>query len=185
MPTTTPDNLSYPGGGEGYDLIVDWGASMTSVQTALTLKANYGVGTTAQMNAAVAKFPNGAIWYNTTDSKEYRRVSGSWVALDTGTVDLSSYLLSGITGSLYGRVVRNGVEVYGDVNGTFNSGNTVTDIASGIPAQFRSPGLTRLGSVYSGAFAGSAVVRSDGTVGIANRTGTNWSTALFNVAFLK
>lgn len=41
-------------------------------------------GTSAQMTAFAA--PNGFEWYNTSDSKTYQRVGGSWVADDSGWV---------------------------------------------------------------------------------------------------
>lgn len=79
MATTTPDGITTPDSGTDYDLTVDLGIMADTVQDALTRRANYGLGTTTQMNAALSQFSNGAVWYNTTTSSEWRRVSGAWV----------------------------------------------------------------------------------------------------------
>lgn len=94
MPTfTSPWNLYIPSTTDGPPDTVTLGAMASSVNTALNtldakvvLGANLGVGTTTQMNAALASFPNGASWYNTTTSTTWRRVGGAWVNQDTGWV---------------------------------------------------------------------------------------------------
>lgn len=81
---TTPDGIATPASGQNYALVTDLAATAGTVQTALTQKANYGVGTTAERTAALGKFPNGAKWYDTTLSAEYRRVAGSWAIVVSG-----------------------------------------------------------------------------------------------------
>jgi len=94
---TTPDNLATPSSGQNYGLVTDLAAFADSAQSALMVKANYGVGTTTERNAALSKFPDGARWYDTTLSADYRRVAGAWVAL----ADLTQY-----TGTKYYRWVN-------------------------------------------------------------------------------
>lgn len=71
----TPDST------DAYSLTTHMATSATSVDTALQQAANYGVGTTAQRTAALSLLPDGAEWYDTTLSAEYRRVSGAWVVV--------------------------------------------------------------------------------------------------------
>lgn len=82
----TPRGIWTPDSGEEYDLTVDAATTASTIDNALQKAANYGVGTQAEMNAAVNDFPNGAMWFNTTNSTEYRRVSGAWARTveDTG-----------------------------------------------------------------------------------------------------
>ena len=82
--TTSPDNLPSPTSGDPYNYVVDVAALADGTQDALTQKANMGVGTSTQRTAALSKFPDGALWYDTTTSSEWRRVAGAWVDLDSG-----------------------------------------------------------------------------------------------------
>ena len=77
--TTSPDNIPSPTSGDPYNYIVDMAALADGTQDALTQKANMGVGTSTQRTAALSKFPDGALWYDTTTSSEWRRVAGAWV----------------------------------------------------------------------------------------------------------
>lgn len=80
MATTQPDNIWSPDGSDPYELSLTLSTMADSIQDALTEKANYGVGTSAEMNAALDRFPNGAVWFNTTDNTEYRKDSGTWAS---------------------------------------------------------------------------------------------------------
>ena len=77
--TTSPDNIPSPTSGDPYNYVVDMAALADGTQDALTQKANMGVGTSTQRTAALSKFPDGALWYDTTTSSEWRRVAGAWV----------------------------------------------------------------------------------------------------------
>lgn len=54
MATTSPDNIWTPDSGSNYDYVIDAGATATSVQNALTRRANSYTGTTAQRTAFTA-----------------------------------------------------------------------------------------------------------------------------------
>ena len=75
----TPRGIFSPDSTDGYDVTVDWAATADSIESALDQASNYGVGTTSERTAALAGFPNGAKWYDTTTSEEYRKVAGVWV----------------------------------------------------------------------------------------------------------
>lgn len=79
MAVTNPDNIWTPDSGDNYALTTDLAATADTVQDALTEKAQYGAGTTAQRTAALSRFRDGAIWYDTDTNSEWRRVSGAWV----------------------------------------------------------------------------------------------------------
>ena len=78
--TTSPDNIPSPTSGDPYNYVVDMAALADGTQDALTQKANMGVGTSTQRVTALSKFPDGALWYDTTTDSEWRRVAGAWVA---------------------------------------------------------------------------------------------------------
>ena len=84
--TTSPDNIPSPTSGDPYNYVVDMAALADGTQDALTQKANMGVGTSTQRTAALSKFPDGALWYDTTTSSEWRRIAGAWVDQDAGWV---------------------------------------------------------------------------------------------------
>lgn len=141
MALTTPDNIWTPNAGEQYALTTDLATTASSIQSALTQKANYGVGTTAEMNAAVSRYPNGAMWYNTTNSTEYRRVGGVWVEEaedDTGWVTLTPMNRWVLQSNRTIRVRRIGhiVNLVGQVTASNNPSDTT--IAT-LPEQFRPP----------------------------------------------
>ena len=87
--TTSPDNIPSPTSGDPYNYVVDMAAIADGTQDALTQKANMGVGTSTQRTAALSKFPNGALWYDTTTSSNWRRVAGAWVNQDTGWTNIT------------------------------------------------------------------------------------------------
>lgn len=121
---TTPDNIWTPDSTDDYDLTIDWAATADDIQAALTKRANYGVGTTTQRNAALTLMPNGAQWYDTTLSYEYRKVSGAWVINSTGWISWAT-VPTGITvgnGTLTQQYkIANGIA---EVRGTFLLGST-------------------------------------------------------------
>ena len=82
--TTSPDNIPSPTSGDPYNYVVDMAAMADRTQEIFTQKANMGVGTSTQRTAALSKFPDGALWYDTTTSSEWRRVAGAWVNQDAG-----------------------------------------------------------------------------------------------------
>ena len=122
--TTSPDNIPSPTSGDPYNYVVDMAALADRTQEIFTQKANMGVGTSTQRAAALSKFPDGALWYDTTTSSEWRRVAGAWVNQDTGweliTANIQSpWGTSGATpprGSVVGDVVRlDGAFVFGSI----------------------------------------------------------------------
>lgn len=88
---TTPDSIPTPASGQNYALTTDLAATADGVQAVITTKANYGVGTTTERTAALSRFPDGAKWYDTTLSAEYRRVAGAWVAVPAAPEDAYNY----------------------------------------------------------------------------------------------
>lgn len=82
MATTSPDNIRYPNPSDPYNLVADWGVSMTDVQTALNRRANSYTGTAAQRTAFTTA-PEGVHWQDTDGSKGYwARRAGAWVQVD-------------------------------------------------------------------------------------------------------
>ena len=77
--TTSPDNIPSPTSGDPYNYVVDMAAIADGTRDALTQKANMGVGTSTQRVAALSKFPDGALWFDTTLSTTWRRIAGAWV----------------------------------------------------------------------------------------------------------
>jgi len=98
MALTSPSDLFSPDAGDGYALVTDLAAMQDSVQAALVIQANYGAGTTTARNANLATFPDGAKWYDTTLSEEYRRIAGAWVsAFDPATYTYTPALTASTT----------------------------------------------------------------------------------------
>lgn len=79
MATTNPDNIWTPDSGDDYALTTDLAATADTIQDALTRRANYFVGTTAELAGYAATAPEGSRAYDTTLDKEYRLESGVWV----------------------------------------------------------------------------------------------------------
>ena len=141
--TTSPDNIPSPTSGDPYNYVVDMAAIADGTQDALTQKANMGVGTSTQRTAALGKFPDGALWYDTTTSSEWRRVGGAWVeqpplqpAIQSHSISFSGSGLNSGGGTLY----RNGRNVFlmgvSIQPGSFANGGNI----SSIPAEFRPTG---------------------------------------------
>lgn len=105
---------------------------------------------------------------------------------DSGDVSLTSYLTGGFTGSVSVRAVGRVVELTGVIAGSIPASGTTVDIMSAIPAQYRpSPeGNTRFGAAWRSGYAGNVVVRTTGTVGMAQNT-VSWSGASFTITYLR
>lgn len=106
-------------------------------------------------------------------------------SLDTGWIDLSSYMLPGFSGTLKGRARGGLVEIVAYVKGSFPSQVTATAITTAIPDALRPSVASRWGTVYAGGFTGGLLVREGGTMAIAQRVGTNWSgTAQGSISYI-
>lgn len=90
MATTTPDDLWSPDGVNPYALTTDLAAMQDTVQDAFN---GFGArkGTTTQMNDYLAAASPNERWLNTTDGKEYRKISGAWVSQDTGWIQVTTF----------------------------------------------------------------------------------------------
>lgn len=187
MALTSPKNIWTPDAGEQYALTTDLATMADTINDNLVESANYGIGTTAEMNAAVGRFPNGALWYNTTNSTEYRRVAGIWEPQDTGwqTLTLSpdfvayggtsaaQWKRSGDTIYIGGAVSPANSTVASAIEGAGGSGAQLFNLTdNGIPFAAGGPGITSVnhgsglskwllqGSLVTGNFSAN---RYDGT----------------------
>ena len=80
MALTSPDNIWTPDSSENYDYVIDSGATATSVQNALTKRANSYTGTTTQRTAFTSSAPEGTLWSDTNGDKILWIKQGSaWV----------------------------------------------------------------------------------------------------------
>lgn len=107
---------------------------------------------------------------------------------DTGWTDLTSYLNSAFTGAVEGRAVGKVTEIRGNINGatgSIASSGVTTDILDGLPEEFRPTGMTRFGPAWRSGYTGNVVTRQNGSMGIAQRSGTDWSGAQFSIIFLR
>lgn len=170
----TPRGIWTPDSGEEYDLTIDAATTAGTVDAALQKAANYGLGTTAEMNAAVGEFPDGALWFNTTSNTEYRRVAGAWEPLDTGWVSGTSWLVGGAGESsstpVKGRITDSvRVSLTGAVTGVSIPASGSLDILQ-MPAQFR-PATTSYNPLLSAGGTSSLgwiIVYSNGIVSATN-----------------
>ena len=78
---TTTRGIETPDLGTAYNPPVDLAHMADTIEAMAQKAANYGVGTTSERTAALADFSDGAKWYDTTLSAEYRRVAGAWVVV--------------------------------------------------------------------------------------------------------
>lgn len=130
-------------------------------------------GTSVQMNGFSA--PDGFSWFNTTDDNEYIRFGGNWVG---GAVNLSTYLVSGASGTFTGFISGGLAHLTLSVSGinipSLGGGDPFVNISNALPVPFRSGGVIRLGTVAVNGFVGELRVDTDNRVKGKNRTGTNW-----------
>lgn len=103
---------------------------------------------------------------------------------DSDWVNLSSYLMTGYTGTIYGRVIDSDVRLAGQVAGSFPAGGTTIDFLNAIPEKFRASLRTQFDTAWQAGYAGAVVVRTNGTAGIANQT-INWSGCQFSAKYFK
>lgn len=100
---------------------------------------------------------------------------GPWTGGDTGWVDLSSYLSSGIGGTFQGKITADTVWLRAaGINESVPSGDATTATFSGLPAEYR-PDDTWLGPAQRAGYSGFLVVRADGTGGFRQRSGVSWA----------
>ena len=94
---------------------------------------------------------------------------------DTGWVDLSGYFLSGFSGGFEGRRVGDTVELQFSISGTIPSSSGSTNFTNSIPETFRPGTRNTWGAAYFTGYTGSAFIRPDGTLAMANRSGASWT----------
>lgn len=141
MATTTPDNLFSPDPTSPYNLVADWATSMSSVQSALVLRANAYVGTSAQ-RIAFTTAPEGAHWQDTNGQKlYYTRNAGAWVEVAPSVSEVG-LTISNSTANYSPSAYRQGgiVHVDGGVSmiSTINSWVTVATLPVGFrPAKYQ------------------------------------------------
>jgi len=102
---------------------------------------------------------------------------GTWAPSDTGWVDLSAYLVSGVTGSVQGRIKEGDVEIRGTVGtGTQAASSTAYDFMTGIPTMWRPTTRIGFGSGVNNGWAVTCYVRTDGTAAVNLRNGLSGTT---------
>jgi len=132
--TTSPDNIPSPTSGDPYNYVVDMAALADGTQDALTQKANMGVGTSTQRVAALSKFPNGALWYDTTTDSDWRKLGGAWEQLGQWTAYTPT--ITGLTlgnGTATGRYHRIGDTVHLHISIDIGSTTTMGSAAIALP----------------------------------------------------
>lgn len=122
---TTPDGIRYPGLSDTTGIIPALATLAEDVQDAITARANYYVGDNTDMAAQETNAPEGAVFYNTDDEKEYRLVSGLWVEGPVITQDSYKYRWADATA----RNSQTGM-VEGDRGYQANNGRTYQRIGS-------------------------------------------------------
>ena len=79
MATTSPDNIWTPDSSDNYDYVIDAAATATSVQNALTKRANSYIGTSEDRIAFTADAPVGSTWADTNgDNILWIKQGASW-----------------------------------------------------------------------------------------------------------
>ena len=181
--TTSPDNIPSPTSGDPYNYVVDMAALADGTQDALTQKANMGVGTSTQRTAALGKFPDGALWYDTTTSSEWRRVGGAWVNQDTGWVTITPNAAYSTGTNLKYRRIGQRVQIQG--SGVRNSGNlTSADVIATLPGTvWPAASLNRLWPGNSSAII-KAQIQSDGDLFVNGAPTASTPTAYIDDTFL-
>ena len=104
MATTTPDNIWTPDSGSNYNYVIDSAATASSVQNALTRRANSYTGTTTERTAFTTDAPEGTLWSDTNGDKTlWIKQGASWQKVWTvGGPHDGSILLGAITLSAAG-----------------------------------------------------------------------------------
>lgn len=122
---------------------------------------------------------------------EYTRLwdGGQWLPWvdndfrDTGWQDISSYLLSGMSGTMIGRRIGNQVQIVGNLTGTFPVGTSVTEIANALPSMWRPARFNVQGGGYQSGTPTVAIMRPAGTMAVANRIPVAASALQFSIVY--
>ncbi|WP_198008465.1 hypothetical protein [Leucobacter salsicius] len=126
----------------------------------------------------------------TSEGREYVRSSGRWCLLpdaskDTvGLVPLPGTPATGITAETQAEYeVRSGwvvlrFYVFGDI-----AESAAQDVWSGVPTQLRPPTNRFAAAWLAGGYVGTAFVRSNGTVAVANRSGATRTSSQFTIVY--
>lgn len=101
---------------------------------------------------------------------------------DSGWIDISNTLLSGMSGSLRVRKIGSLVEIRGSVTGSFNSSNT--QVAAGIPSEYRPDAIVRGPAHLSGGNPGSSAVTADGRISMASGQFRDGTSAQFSAVYM-
>lgn len=198
--TGNPLNLYLPGGGSlgigGQDEVADIdklnqnfqgiNTFATDTNAAIAALGSSGriIGTDPErLNLSGPALREGLLWYSTDVDREWLYTGSSWKLWSAPVLTITDKLNSGFGGPFAARLNSGVVEIAGNLTGTFPSAVSTTDVFSGLPAAYRPAGV-RMGAAGAGGFAGSIVVRADGTGGIWQRSGTAWTTAQVTVTYL-
>lgn len=135
MATTSPDGIVSPNSDDPVSFVSDWAATASSVQTALSNRSAKS-GTSSQRNAATG-VQEGTLWYDTTNGIVYRYSSGTWSAITESnireTINGSSWISTGFTGTISGSKVGRVVTLYFDItasSGSLGPTTSTTNLAS-------------------------------------------------------
>lgn len=80
MATTSPDNIWTPDSSDNYDYVINAAATATSVQNALTRRANSYTGTITERTAFTTSAPEGTLWSDTNGDKVlWIKQGASWI----------------------------------------------------------------------------------------------------------
>lgn len=94
MALTSPDNIWTPDGSDNYSLVTDLAATASSVQNALTRRANSYTGTTTERTAFTADAPEGTLWSDTNGEKIlWIKQGASWQGVWSGA---NTILIAGV-----------------------------------------------------------------------------------------
>lgn len=192
MATTSPDGLISPDASDPYDLTADMAAMQASTQAALVNRASKSGSNSAMLNASGVQ--TGTLWYNTSEDRLYRYNGTGWDAVAPApvapeTVDMSSNLNSGYSGSIRARILGGITQLTFSIqaNTTFGAATSVTTVAN-MPSGRARP----VEAVYSGAIfttsgagfaSGSARLSTNGAVALNPARSTD-SSATFSFTFV-
>jgi hypothetical protein len=108
--------------------------------------------------------------------------------IDTGWIDLSSYLVNGFSASannVQGRIVGKEVEIRGSMTTpTTAVGSGALDWASGLPTEFRPTSRIGFGTGVNNGYAPTFYVRTDGSAAVSLRDGLN-GTSQFTIKYFR
>lgn len=177
MATTTPDNIWTPDSDDPALIVPDMASTANTVQQALTRRANYYTGTSSQMASLLSSAPVGALFYNTTESKEYRKVGSSWVLNPFGnsTGNTLCNNRTNVTGTLYVNNVAGTIHLHGGVTGgtiTYPTGASTRFAALPSGSSWLPASITPLNVFISNTSNISAYLATDGNMYFRNDSGS-------------